>query len=126
MVDTAADDQFTAFGLVDVRVKLAGRDRRVHEGLERLGDKRLERVGEDRHVDVQHVGDGRCPARGRADDEARSHTALDGLDTRDPTVLADDPRDLGERVQLDAEPVGGTGVAPDNPVVPGDSRGWVV
>ena len=53
---------------------------------------------------------------------SRAHATLCGLHAGDPAVLARDSRDLGEGVQLDAEPVGSAGVAPDDPVVPGNSR----
>jgi hypothetical protein len=83
-------------------------------------------VRRDRQPQADEPADERRPAGRRADDLSALDAAASGLDGGDSIAVAPEPRDLGRRVDLDAETIGGAREAPDDRVVPDDPAGRVV
>ena len=105
---------------LDVDVQAAGHDDRLEEHLHRLGDGRLQRVGDDRQADARHVGYQARPAGGAVDHHRSGDVATVGRHTRHPAGLDRDPEHLGLLVDLDAESIGCPGVAPVHRVMADD------
>ena len=72
----------------------------------------------DRQPQPRHGGDPRGVAGDRHADLAGADLAARRLDAGDAAVLADEAGDLAVLDDVDAAPVGGAGVAPDDRVVP--------
>src|SRR5690606_31206469 len=111
-VDTGADDQVALVRLADVAVYGVGHDHAVDDRLDRLGHQGLQRVGFQRQAEAGLLGHEAGVTSGDHADALGADEAAIGFDTDHRTILLTETDYIGVLQQVDAQGVGGTGVAP--------------
>ena len=117
-VNPAADYHLAPVGLVDVGVQVGGGDGLVEEGLERLSDHRLQRVGGDGKRDPGESGHVTAPPGGGVEYHLGSDEAAAGFDASNAAVFAVYAGDFGEGVQFRSAPVCAATEPPDHGIMP--------
>ena len=125
-IGRGAEYQLTAVRLADVDMQRSRDDDSVEELLHRLGHCRLERMGDERHLQTDHHVDQARPACGAVDHGSSGDPAPVRVDRNNPTIGSLDRLHFGLLVDLAAANVGSPGVAPVDRVMADRASGRVI